>query len=316
MLLLLTKEKTVTEGGCKIDLHCPVLQSDREQVVSVALTFSYHGERLQTLFMFWISLVVWLKFPFWSLNNLQCITLWKNKTALIPSIFLWYKWNVWWEHDPTSVTLEDSPTAWDSSSAQSLALHVRAISARAWQLVLQMKLTRVYSASLMACFSPLPKEQPSSLKGTCCLLIFNLLQACIGILPLSSAAAPGPPACSAPRAAEEMIPISSKSGHDLPMCCSWASQTSSSISPWCALSLLVSDLLSAEHWAGFWWAALQVAVPGEASCWWEMAEPFFCYPSSWTRHHSNEGLQMSVIPSVYLWPMMSLECMLEYRWHL
>lgn len=68
------------------------------------------------------------------------------------------------------------------------ALHVRAISARAWQLVLQMKLTRVYSASLMACFPPLPKEQPSSLKGTYCLLIFNLLQAYLGILPLSSAA--------------------------------------------------------------------------------------------------------------------------------
>lgn len=172
---------------------------------------------------------------------------------------------------------EDSPTAWDSSSAQSLALHVRAISARAWQLVLQMKLTRVYSASLMACFSPLPKQQPNSLQGTCCLLIFNLLQAYVGILPLSSAASAGPPAYSAPSAAEEMIPISSKSGHDLPMCCSWASQTSSTISPWRALSLLVSDLLSAEHWAGFWWAVLQVAVPGKGACWRETAEQFFCY---------------------------------------
>lgn len=291
VLLLLTKEKAVTEGVCRVDLHCPVLQSDsREQFVSVALTFSYLGKKLQTLLMFQISLVVWLKFPFWSLNKLQWITLWKNKTALISSIFLWYKWNVWWEHDPTSVPLEDSPTAWDSSSAQSLALHVRAISTRAWQLVLQMKLTRVYSASLMACFSPLPKEQASSLKGTCCLLIFNLLQAYAGILPLSSGASPGPPACSATSTAEEMIPISGKSGHDLPMCCTWASQASSTPSPWCALSLLASDLLSVEHWAGFWGAALQVAAPGKGPCWWETADQFLCYPPSWTRYHRDGGL--------------------------
>lgn len=44
-----------------------------------------------------------------------------------------------------------------------------------------MKSTLLYSASLMACFPPLPKEQPGSLKGTCCLLIFNLLQAYLGI---------------------------------------------------------------------------------------------------------------------------------------
>lgn len=136
------------------------------------------------------------KFSLWSLNKLQWITLFKKDTDPIPSILLWYDWSVWWEHDPTSITLEASPTAWHSSSACCLALHVRAISARAWQLVLQMKSTWVYSASLMACFPLLPKEQPSSLKGTCCLLIFNLLQAYLGVLPLSSAAQPGPPACS------------------------------------------------------------------------------------------------------------------------
>lgn len=88
------------------------------------------------------------------------------------------------------------PNSTRLSSARSLALHVRAISTRAWQLVLQIKSTRVYSAALMACFPPLPKEQPSSLKGTCCLLIFNFLRAYLDVPPLSSAAQPGPPACS------------------------------------------------------------------------------------------------------------------------
>lgn len=132
-------------------------------------------------------------------------------------------------------------------SAYSLTLHVRAVSARAWQLVLQMKSTLVYSASLMACF-PLPAEQPGSLKGTCCLLILNLLQAYLGIclfllLP-SLAHLPVPSTCAA-----EKHCTSRKSGRDLHSVLKF----SSTVSPCCALSFSISDLFSAERWGDFWW---------------------------------------------------------------
>lgn len=84
---LLTKRQTVAWGtcSCRVDLHCPVLQSDsREQFVSVAVTSSTLVRRsklCQCLKCLWWS--GW-KFSLWSLNELQWITFLKMTLPQFP----------------------------------------------------------------------------------------------------------------------------------------------------------------------------------------------------------------------------------------
>lgn len=182
-------------------------------------------------------------------------------------------------------------------SAYSLTLHVRAISARAWQLVLQMKSTLVYSASLMACF-PLPTEQPGSLKGTCCFLILNLLQAYLGIclfllLP-SLAHLPVSSTC----AAEKHCTLLENQAMTCTAC--WSSPALSLhailyLSPFLTCSLQNVGVISDE---------LEVASPGRQARVWKAADPFFSFS---LRCCVDKDLTLPVVHSMTICDC--LECM-------
>lgn len=183
-------------------------------------------------------------------------------------------------------------------SAYSLTLHVRAISAHAWQLVLQMKSTLVYSASLMACFPSLPTEQPGSLKGTCCLLILNLLQAYLGIclfllLP-SLAHLPVPSTC----AAEKHCMLLENQAMTCTVC--WSSPALSLP----AVLYLSPFLTCSQQNVGVISDKQEVASPGRQTCMWEAAEPFFSFS---LRCRVEKDLKLPVVHSMTICGC--LECM-------